>query len=110
MVCRRALGIGDRPGAPLSSAVTISENARPIQSAEGSEPRFSKRRTAMRSREGRAGCRWHAERKAKARMVRAKSRRLQNTRLQREQVLELFRVSQRRELRIGLQLFSLLET
>src|ERR1017187_5271620 len=40
------------PGAPANSEVMISEKARPIQSAEESEPRFSNRRMAMRWNSG----------------------------------------------------------
>src|SRR5579863_6388144 len=97
------------PGMLSSSEVMISEKARPIQSLAGSAPRFSKRRMAIRSTAGRRNSRRQA---VEVTMAIAKTMRacLEDTRLQREQVLKLFRVPQSRELRVGLQLLSLLET
>ena len=93
----------------------MSENARPIQSLETSaarfsKPRFSKRRTAMRSTAGRGASRRHAIEKARAAMASGRTARLQDTRLQREQLLEFLSVAQSRELGVGLHLLLLFET
>src|ERR1022692_667132 len=98
------------PGVLPSSAVTMSEKARPIQSLDASAPRFSKRTIAMRSTAGRGASRRHAIKRARAAMARGRRARLQDTRLQRQQLLKFLRVPQRCELGVGLQLLLLFET
>src|ERR1035438_4909213 len=103
MACNRPAGMASTPDAPLNSEEITSEKARPIQSLDGSAPRFSKRRIAIRCGDGPWACRWHADRKARARMASVKSSLLQYTRLQREQVLKLLHVPHCREFRIFFQ-------
>src|ERR1700730_9570502 len=95
-----------KPGAAASSREITSENARPIQSMEGSELRFSKRRMAIRSKPG-LGLR--REHESLARHA-ASAASLQYTRLQREQLLEFGCVAQGLEFGIFGQLVSFLET
>src|SRR5690349_12908563 len=92
-------------GAPESSTVTMSEKARPIQSADGSPPRFSKRRMVRRS--GRAGAGERVQATAARNKAAASS--LQYTRLRGQQLLEFRRLAHGLEFGILLEFLAVLE-
>src|ERR1035437_7866026 len=107
--------------APESSAVTISDKARPAQPSEASPLRFSRRRTARRSAGGPAVWRVQLVKSSESRRAGGAqphptrlgrpgglSHLLENTRLQGEQLLEFGQLAQPGEGRVVGQLFAIL--
>src|SRR5689334_15935846 len=95
--CIRTLLITEMAGMPLSSVVITSEKARPIQSADASGERFSKRRIARRCTAGVAVCR---EQEASNRTQSETAAVLQYTRFQGQEQLEFRRFFDGGELRV----------
>src|SRR5579883_2056013 len=95
-------------GAPANSLAIASANARPIQSVDGSGPRFSKRRIASRWTPG-SGRRAQPASSRTVPAIAPAHRRLKDTLLPGHQLLKLRQLLDSREVRLVFQLLFILE-